>query len=136
MHYPIAKLARHITEENDPKVYTVGEPTHLTLCPWYHGKMNNERAEIVLEQGDHNKFLVRQYSDDLYLSSKRKGWIHHHLIIYNTDGYRLEERENVFKTIPEMISYYCTFPVNINSNQVLGVGCENKGSFNYYSSTE
>ena len=87
--------------------------------------MNDEKAEMALEQGDHNKFLVRQYSENLFLSSKRKGWIHHHLIIYNTDGYRLKERENVFKTIPEMIYYYSTCP--INSNQVLGIGCGRKG---------
>ncbi len=96
---------------------------------WYHGNVTKEKAERVMSEGDHNVFLVRHSSHDLFLSSKRGGMIHHHLINYNTEGYHLEEKEMIFKTLPEMITHYLFFPVDSDSDQVLGIGCHRPGMY-------
>ncbi len=96
---------------------------------WYHGNRTKEKAVRVLSEGDHNVFLVRHSSHDLFLSSKRRGMIHHHLINYNTEGYHLEEKEIIFKTLPEMITHYLFFPVDSDSDQVLGIGCHRPGMY-------
>ncbi len=95
---------------------------------WYHGNMTKEKAERVMSEGDHNIFLVRHSSSDLFLSSKRRGTVHHHLIKYNTEGYHLEEKEIIFKTLPEMITHYLFSPVDSDSDEVLGMGCHRPGN--------
>ncbi len=34
----------------------------------------------------------------------------------------------MFKTIPEMILYYLTFPIDTDSKQTLGIGCDREGT--------
>ncbi len=89
--------------------------------------MSKEEAEIATGMGNFNRFLVQQSSNDLFLTSKRKGWIYHHLINYSTEGYSLEGKEKMFKTIPEMILHYLTFPIDTGSKQILGIGCDREG---------
>ncbi len=111
----------------DTGIYSLGEPADITQYSWYHGKMSKEEAEIAIGKEFLNNFLVRQSSNDLFLTSKRGGWIHHHLINYSTEGYCLEGKEKMFKTIPEMILHYLTFPIVTGSNQILGIGCDREG---------
>ncbi len=96
---------------------------------WYHGNMNKDKAERVLSEEDRNTFLVRHSSSDLFLSSKRREMVHHHLINYNTEGYHLEEKEIIFKTLPEMITHYMSSPVDSDSDEVLGIGCHRPGTY-------
>ncbi len=56
--------------------------------------------------------------------------VHHHLINYNTEGYHLEEKEIIFKTLPEMITHYLFSPVDSDSDEVLGIGCHRPGTYN------
>ncbi len=91
--------------------------------------MSEEEADIAI-RGIGNRFLVRQSSNDLFLTSKRRGWIYHHLIKYSTEGYCLEGKEKMFKTIPEMILHYLTFPIDTDSKQILGIGCDREGKIN------
>ena len=93
--------------------------------------MSEAKAEIAI-RGSFNKFLVRQSSNDLFLTSKRKGWTYHHLITYSTytEGYCLEGKK-MFKTIPGMILHYLTFPIDKDSKQILGIGCDREGNCSY-----
>ncbi len=97
--------------------------------------MSKEEAEIAI-RGIGNRFLVRQSSNDLFLTSKRRGWIYHHLIKYSTEGYCLEWKEKRFKTIPEMILHYLTFPIDTGSTQILGIGCDREGKINNLTITQ
>ncbi len=36
----------------------------------------------------------------------------------------------MFKTIPEMILHYLTFPIDKGSKQILGIGCDREGKSN------
>ena len=94
---------------------------------WYHGNMTEEKAERFMSGGYHNIFLVRYSFNNLFLSSKRQGMVHHHLINYNTEGYHLEKKELIFKTLPDMITHYFFSPVDSDSDQVLGIGCHRPG---------
>ncbi len=96
---------------------------------WYHGNMTKEKAERVLSEGDHNTFLVRHSSSDLFLSSERRGMVHHHLINYTTEGYHLEEKEIIFKTLTKMITHYLSSPIDSDSDEVLGIGCNRPGTY-------
>ena len=93
--------------------------------------MSKEDAEIIMRGGgNYNWFLVRQSSNDLLLTSQREGWYYHHLINYSTEGYCLEGKKKIFKTIAEMILHYLTFPIDTGSKQILGIGCDRKSKIN------
>ena len=69
-----------------------------------------------------NYFLVRQSANDLILSAKIVGWMKRFTIEQSPEGYCLKGRKNIFKTIPEMITHYQTFPVD--GTQSLGTACD------------
>ncbi len=98
---------------------------------WYHGKMTEEEAEWFLGDGDQNKFLVRQSLQNLVLSMKSRGQIVHKIIGYTHEGYYLKGNRRVFRTLPEMITYYKFFP--IHKKQLLGEACDSHkpGTYNY-----
>ena len=66
----------------------------------------------MLYHEDHNCFLVRQSDKDLILSARLKGWIKHFTIGRSPEGYCLQGKMIIFKTIPEMITHYLMFPVD------------------------
>lgn len=99
------------------------DSTDLSTYHWYHGKMTRERAEWILGQAAHNKFLVRDSAKDLVLSTKIRGWISHQIITCSSSGrYLLRGRRENFCTIPDMITYYREFP--LWKKQVLGSACD------------
>ena len=69
-----------------------------------------------------NYFLVRQSANDLILSARLHGWMKHLTINRSPEGYCLQERKKLFKTIPEMITHYQMFPVD--GTQSLGTACD------------
>ena len=97
----------------------------LTKYHWYYGEITEEETMSVLyKQSEilkHNCFLVRQ-SDNLILSAKIKVWIKHFTINQSPEGYCLQGKNTIFKTIPEMITHYQTFPVE--GTQKLGTACD------------
>ena len=69
-----------------------------------------------------NHFLVRQSANDLILSARLQGWMKHFTINRSPGEYSLQGRKNIFKTIPEMITHYQTFPVD--GTHKLGTACD------------
>lgn len=96
----------------------------LTGHHWYYSDMSREWAEWILGSGNSNKFLVRLSPTHLVLSMKVSGWMYHSIIRCTPEGYRLEERREIFKTVPEMIAYYRKLPVK--KKQVLGTACDRR----------
>ena len=60
---------------------------------------------------------MRQDTNDLILSMKIRGWSHHVVIHRSPEGYQLDERSEIFATVPMMISYYMRYP--IRNDQIL-----------------
>ena len=44
----------------------------------------------------------------------------HDVILHSPEGYRLEGKERVFETVPDMIVHYQQFPIDVHQLQVLG----------------
>ena len=103
-------------------VYCKGFPADLIRYHWYYGKITEEETISVLYQEISNCYLVRQSANDLILSAKIKGWIKHFTINQSPEGYCLQGRNTIFKTIHEMITHYQTFPVE--RTQKLGTACD------------
>ncbi len=76
-------------------------------------------------------FMVRHSSNNLFLTSRRRGWIYHHQINYSTEGYCLGGKKKMFETILEMILHYLVFPMDTDSKQILGIGCDREGNCRY-----
>ncbi len=89
--------------------------------------MSKEEAEVVIRLGKVNMFMVRHSSNNLFLTSRRRGWIYHHQIDYSTEGYCLGGKKKMFETILEMILHYLVFPIDTDSKQILGIGCDREG---------
>ena len=111
-------LPRHYETINDSGIYSKGEPTDLIKYNWYHGNISEEQAEIALSAGTDNAFLVRHSGNKLILSYRIRGWNVHDIIHRSPEGYHLEGKEKVFRTVPGMIEHYKQFP--IQKDQVLG----------------
>ena len=108
----------HYETISDKGIYSKGKPADLMKYDWYHGNITEEQAEIAISTGYNNRFLVRHSDLSLILSKSIAGWKSHDIIHRSPEGYRLEGKEKVFKTVPEMIAYYKLFP--IKEDQVLG----------------
>ena len=74
------------------------------------------------EEQNSNFFLVRQSAEGLILSARLQGWIEHFTINWSPEGYCLQGRKKLFKTILEMITHYRMFPVE--ETQKLGTACD------------
>ena len=85
-------------------VNSKGERLELLNYNWYHGKITEEEADIALSRGNTNTFLVRQSGHHLILSQRIRGYRSHNIIHCNPGGYRLDGKEDVFKTVPEMVA--------------------------------
>lgn len=111
------------------KIYMEAKPGDLLKHSWYHDKMTKEEAEQVLHGYNEQKncFLVRQSAkNNFVLSKKINGWFSHTAIINSVDGYCLEGRSDLFKSVLEMISHYSKCP--IEGTQVLGIACDRESS--------
>ena len=84
---------------------------------WYHGNISKEQADIAIA-GNMNRFLVRHSENKLILSYITTGWKSHDIIHRTPEGYRLEGKEKVCKTVHELTEYYQQHP--IRRGQVLG----------------
>ena len=113
-------------------MYSKGSPADIVRYHWYHGKITENEATSMLNEMsvDSSCFLVRQAAKDLILSVKAQGLIFHVTIDYTPAGYRLhlQGREEVFKTIPEMITHYLMFPIDQLGTQTLGTACNSQVS--------
>ena len=116
---------------NGQGAYCKGNPADLTTRNWFHGSISEEQANTALSTSNHNKFLVRQSNHSLILSNKINGWKSHSIIHHSPEGYRLEGKERVFKTVPEMIAHYQKFPISNRNLQVLGTPIDKAASGKY-----
>lgn len=99
-------------------------PTDLTKYDWYHSNITQEQVERALKlSSPNNPFLVKKSGHTLVLSKRINGWNSHDTIHSSTEGYYLEGKDKVFKSVPEMISHYQRHP--IKKGQVLGKGIGN-----------
>ena len=64
--------------------------------------------------------MVRHTSDTVILSSRINGWSRHDVITRSPKGYCLDQKEEWFQTMSEMIEHYTQFPINEKFKQVLG----------------
>ena len=111
-------LPHHYDIFNDSVIYSKEKTTDLMKYNWYHGNISEEQAEIAIADGNVNKFLVRHSDNKLILSHVAKGWRLHDVIHLSPEGYCLEGKEKMFKTVPAMIQHYKLFPIALD--QVLG----------------
>ena len=103
------------------EVYSQGKPADLMKYDWYHGNITREQADLAIRQsGNSNLFLVRNSGHTLILSKQIRGWNSHDTIHHSPEGYHLEGKQEVFKSVPEMIAHYQRHP--IMDDQVLGRG--------------
>ena len=91
---------------------------NLTKHSWYHSNITKEQAEAALRLSNDNGFLVRISTDSLVLSKSLWGWLSHDIIHHSPSGYRLDGKEEAFKSVPEMITHYQHHP--IDGSKVLG----------------
>ena len=119
-------LPHHYEIINNSGTYSKGKPTELMKYNWYHGNISKEQAEITLSTGQGNPFLVWHSGNKLTLSYTTKGWISHDIIHRSPEGYCLEGREKLFKTVCEVIDHYKRFP--IVKDQVLGKAADKVSS--------
>ena len=111
----------HYESINEPEIYSQGKPADLLQYDWYHGNISREQADLAMKlSGSNNPFLVRNSGHTLILSKQILGWNSHDTIHCSPEGYHLEGKEEVFKSVPEMISHYQRYP--IEGDQVLGGG--------------
>ena len=103
---------------DDSAIYSKGKPTDLMKYTWYHGNISKEQADTALSAQKGNTFFVRHLGKKLILSYRTLGWISHDIIHRSPEGYHLEGKEKVFKSVAEMIHQYKKFP--IKGKQVLG----------------
>ena len=88
---------------------------------WYHGNISEEQADRKIDKR-FNNFLVRHSENKLILSYRAQGQKSHDIIHRSPEGYRLEGKEKVFKTVHDMIEHYAQSP--IKWGQVLGAAAE------------
>ena len=103
---------------DDRGSYSKGKPTDLIKYDWYYGNITEQHAILMLEGSSTNRFLVRESNQNLILTKQINGWISHDVIHRSPEGYHLEGKRGVFKTVSEMITHYQQYP--IKGNQVLG----------------
>ena len=120
-------LPHHYETINDSGIYSKGKPTELMKYNWYRGNISEEQAEIALCNTGQNAYLVRHSGTKLILSNRTKGWLSHDVIHCSPDGYRLEGKEKVFKSVPEMIAHYKQYPMR--GSQVLGPTPKSSGNW-------
>ena len=101
-----------------PHYETISDQVPHHYENWYHGNISEEQADIAIADGNINKFLVRHSDNKLILSHVTRGWKSHDTIHHSSEGYHLEGKEEVFKTVSEMIQHYKLFP--ITKDQILG----------------
>ena len=77
---------------------------------------------MALSSGTKNRFVVRHSGKELVLSKCIRGWKSHDIIHRSPLGYRLDGKELVFRSVPEMIAHYQQHPIKFN--QVLGEAIE------------
>lgn len=107
-------------------IYSKGEPVDLVKYNWYHGSISEDQANAALSTGSYNRFLVRTSACKLVLSKAINGWKSHDIIQRSPKGYRLGGQGKLFKSIPEMVSYYQQLP--ISGTQLLGTGIDKQFS--------
>jgi hypothetical protein len=100
--------------------YTKGAPVELKEHNWFYGNITEEQADVELDGS--NGFLVRHSSNTFILSTRMRGWKEDYVIDHSPEGYWLKEIGQIFKSIPEMIAHYQSFP--IEEQQVLGMACD------------
>jgi hypothetical protein len=95
---------------------------------WYHGDLSEEEAEAVLKTSGCDCFLIRQSCDILVLSLIHGGEFHHITILYGPGWYELENgtAQYSFPELEELVDYYCSYPITLDSDMKLGQTCEKK----------
>ena len=112
-------MPHHYEAIKTSDVYSKGQPVDLMKYDWYHGSISEEQAEGVLARSPNNAFLVRDSHKNLMLSKRINGWPSHDIIHRSPLGYHLEGKEEMFKSVPEMIAHYQQFPIR-HSHHILG----------------
>ena len=123
-------LPHHYDTINDDSIYSKGKPADLTKYNWYHGNIAEEQAEVAFGAGNITRFLVRHTNNNLILSSVTCGWYSHDIIHRSPEGYRLNGKNKVFKTVPEMIEHYRLFPFKRQCGLGIAVDRTSPGLFN------
>ena len=102
-------------------------PTDPTKYQWYHNNITEEEASFVLRKASGNCFLVRSSVDHFILSCQLGGYIHHFTVTHHSeDGYHLQDKEEHFQSIPDLVTYYRHTPPE--QRQLLGTPCDREQS--------
>ena len=121
-------LPHHYDIINRGSIYSKGMPADLTKYDWYHGNITEEQADMALSIGNANRFLVRHTNNSLILSSVSNGCHSHDIIHRSPEGYRVDGKEEVCKTVLEIIGHYNLYP--FRGNLVLGKAVDRNSSGN------
>ncbi len=110
--YQCDSVPEELHEYDIISIYTKGEPEQLTKHNWYYGNITKEQAEAAFSLETKNGFLVRVSADNLVLTRQVLGWISHDIIHRSPRGYRLNGKDKLFQSIPEMIAHYQHYPID------------------------
>jgi hypothetical protein len=99
---------------------------------WFYGNITEEQATAELSLGNSNTFLVRGAADIHLLCLRIGGWRYDLAINRSIEGYWLEGKNLVFKSIPGVIAHYQKYPIEEEDQQVLGVACDRRSSGIYF----
>jgi hypothetical protein len=96
---------------------------------WYHEELTKEAAEHALKESGRDCFLIRQTQGVLVLSLIHGGEFHHITIKYGPRWYELENgtAQYSFTELEELVDYYCSNPLTVDSDLKLGQACKRSG---------
>ena len=75
---------------------------------WFHGKINRDKAETLLDARVDGLFLVREsihYPGDYTLSVCKRNIVEHYRIIYKDNKLTIDE-DSYFDNLPELVEVF------------------------------
>ena len=116
-----------LTSTQEEHVYSVGSPIHLLKYAWYHGKLSNEEANLLLTSKEGSCFLAREDKDNvgcLLLSVKKDEGVSHFNINRGPGWYQVDGTSKQFELVPDLVVHYQSNSLTANSkDDVLGSPC-------------
>lgn len=108
-HNPLQPMYAVISDATPKTEYSAD---NVMGYSWYHSDITNEEAEAALSMATTNMFMVRRTEGGLVLSRTVKGWKCHTVIHHSAEGYQLQNNDEKFSNVPDLIMHYQQFPAN------------------------
>lgn len=99
-------LERNFEDSHEAEIKSL--KSLLKDCPWYHGRMERDKAQAALENMPHGTFLVRlstKHNGNFVISLNHSNQVKHMRIHVKDDQLCLSQNR-YFKSISELVSWY------------------------------